>query len=251
MIQIKKSAEIPEKLAVEGKAETEKNKRLFEEYEEAFRRGEKTFEFKNTIYGHKSVKTALCEAQHGKCCFCEGKSEIGDVEHFRPKAGYQQNQRDKLSKPGYYWLAYTWDNLFFCCPKCNRSYKRNLFPLLDPSKRATSHSDDIDAESPLFVHPEKDNPEDFIEFKGSRPRAVNGNRKGEVTIREIGLDRPFLDGPRDEKYRIFKTLYKILELEEIDEQIKLDSQKMLNDALKDSAEFAAMIRCAVRDKFRF
>ena len=247
MIQIKKPAEIPKKLAVNGKAETEKNKRLFEESEDAFRLGEKTFEFDSEIYGHQSVKTALCEAQHGKCCFCEGKQEIGDVEHFRPKGGYQQERKDKISKPGYYWLAYTWDNLFFCCPKCNRSYKKNLFPLLDPSKRATSHSDAINEESPLFVHPEKENPEDFIEFKGPRPRAVNGNRKGEVTIREIGLDRPFLDGPRDQKYRIFKILYKILELEEINEEIK----KLLNEALEDSAEFAAMIRCAIRDKFRF
>ena len=56
----------------------------------------------------ESVKDALREAQHGKCAFCESKiSHIahGDVEHFRPKAGYRQNPEDPLVQPGYYWLS--------------------------------------------------------------------------------------------------------------------------------------------------
>jgi hypothetical protein len=31
------------------------------------------FEFDGGIYGHRSVKDALREAQHGKCAFCESK----------------------------------------------------------------------------------------------------------------------------------------------------------------------------------
>ena len=48
------------------------------------------FEFDSSVYGHKTVKKALIEAQHGKCCFCEAKVvhiSYGDVEHFRPKGG--------------------------------------------------------------------------------------------------------------------------------------------------------------------
>ncbi|RLC20417.1 MAG: hypothetical protein DRI57_04870 [Deltaproteobacteria bacterium] len=243
MIQIKKPAQVPEKLAFEGKAETEKNKRLFEQFEEGFRSDERKFEFKNGIYGHESVKSTLKEAQHQKCCFCERKEEIGDVEHFRPKSAYQQNQGDKLSRPAYYWLAYEWDNLFFCCPKCNRSYKRNLFPLADDSERARSHSDDIHAEIPLFIHPEKENPEQFIEFIGTRPRAAGGNLRGKVTIEKTGINRPFLDEDRNRVYQELKMLHNILNSDDINDKLKDDIQKLLDKAVRDSAEFAAMIRC--------
>ncbi len=136
MIRIKKPAKAPDKLSIEGKAEIECNNQLFE-------KGARVFAFKKNIYGHKSVKDSLKKAQHQKCCFCERKAETGDIEHLRPKNAYQQKEGEPLSKPGYYWLAYEWDNLFFCCEKCNRSYKRNLFPLLDESKRAKSHLEDI------------------------------------------------------------------------------------------------------------
>jgi uncharacterized protein (TIGR02646 family) len=251
MIRIRKPAQVPEKLTSEGKDETDENKRLFEQFEEEFRSGERKFEFKNKIYGHKSVKDALREAQHQKCCFCERKEEIGDVEHFRPKSAYQQKQGDPLSKPAYYWLAYDWDNLFFCCPKCNRSYKRNLFPLADPSKRARSHFDDIHAEEPLFIHPEKENPEEFIEFKGTEPRAIDGNPKGRATIEKTGIDRPFLDEDRHRVYQQLKLLCSILNSNRIDEQMKDEIHQLLDEAVEDAAEYAAMIRCAIRDKFRF
>lgn len=102
MIRIHKPARIPEKLATEGKSETESNKALFDEFGEEFRTGKTEFEFRKTIYGHKSVKEKLRDAQHGKCCYCEKKEENFDVEHFRPKSAWQQKPKDKLSRPGYF-----------------------------------------------------------------------------------------------------------------------------------------------------
>ena len=61
--------------------------------------------------------------------FCESKvSHIayGDVEHFRPKAGYRQRPEDPLVQPGYYWLAYEWSNLLFCCQLCNQRFKATI-----------------------------------------------------------------------------------------------------------------------------
>ncbi len=87
--------------------------------------------------------------QHDKCAFCESKVSAiayGDVEHFRPKAGYQQSHDDDLQRPGYYWLAYEWSNLFFSCSICNQQGKRNVFPLANPRRRATCHRDDIGLE---------------------------------------------------------------------------------------------------------
>jgi uncharacterized protein (TIGR02646 family) len=232
----------PQILLIEGKAETERNKRLYEE-------GNREFDIQNRLYGHKTVKESLKKAQHHKCCFCERKTELGDVEHFRPKNAYQQKQGEPFSKPGYYWLAYEWDNLFFCCEKCNRSYKINLFPLVDESKRARSHLDDLNAEEPLFIHPEKENPEDYIEFIGIHPRAIKNNIRGETTIERTGIDRPFLDERRRDKYQACKILYQLIHSPNVDSTTKNALQKLLNEAIQNSAEFASMIRCAIRDRF--
>ncbi len=251
MIQIKKSAEAPEKLVNEGISETKINKQLFEQFEDEFRSGDRKFEFKNTIYGHETVKSLLRTIQHEKCCFCERKEEIGDVEHFRPKAAYRQKRGEQRSQVGYYWLAYDWNNLFFCCPKCNRRYKENLFPLADESKRAKSHSDDICSEKPLFINPQKDNPEYYIEYHGITPHSINNNPKGKITIKETGINRPFLDERRLDKYKVCKMLYQFIHSPGVDDETKNEFEVLLNEHTQDSAEFASMIRCAVRDKFRF
>jgi uncharacterized protein (TIGR02646 family) len=245
MIRIKKPAKAPDKLSIEGKAEIECNNQLFE-------KGASVFAFKKNIYGHKSVKDSLKAAQHQKCCFCERKEEMGDIEHFRPKSHY-------------YWLAYDWDNLFFCCPTCNRSYKKDLFPLFDESKRAYSHLDDISLEEPLFIHPEKSEPEKYIEYRGYKPHAINDNQKGLITIQKTGLDRIFFSEDREQWYQMYKTIYESIEAfitllkngkidSAMQQQFKnhlIKNQKKLEEAQKDNAQYASMIRCAVKDKFRF
>ncbi len=105
------------------------------EDEAAYEVGERSFAFDRGIYAHDSVRRALARAQHDKCCFCERKIEAGDVEHFRPKAGFRQARYDPLETPGYYWLAYEWTNLDFACKSCNQRNKHDLFPLRDPARR--------------------------------------------------------------------------------------------------------------------
>src|SRR5206468_3497187 len=150
MIRVHRPDDPPPLLKAKGKAATERLCRAFDEGRHEELRGEKAFD--KTVYGHKSVKDALREAQHGKCAFCESKVDHtahGDVEHFRPKAGYRQSVGAPLESPGYYWLAYEWSNLFFACPKCNQSHKKNLFPLKRPGRRAKSHHHRLEDEEPL------------------------------------------------------------------------------------------------------
>src|SRR5262249_19201025 len=152
----------------------------------------KTFRFKGAIYGHPSVKDALRKAQHDKCALCEAKIthvQYGDVEHFRPKAGYRQHPEDPLVRPGYYWLAYEWSNLLFCCQLCNQRFKGNHFPLADPARRARSHRDDITQEEPLLINPTTEDPADFLEFRENVIRAIDDNPRGNATIKVFGLDR--------------------------------------------------------------
>ncbi|MCY1083516.1 hypothetical protein [Archangium lansingense] len=169
----------------------------------SYEKGKQSFEFDPGIYAHESVKQAILRAQHGKCAFCESKVahlSYGDVEHFRPKAGWRQEESESLNRPGYYWLAYEWANLFLACTLCNQQFKKNLFPLQAPARRARSHKEDVTAEDPLLLDPAVDDPEAFISFREEVPYAVDGNARGEATIRSRaelqGVERPPISGKR-------------------------------------------------------
>ncbi len=175
--------------------------------------GETDFEFKSNIYGAKSVKNALIKAQHGKCCFCESQFthvSYGDVEHFRPKGGWIQTEGDPLTKPGYYWLAYDWENLFASCQLCNQRFKKNHFPLIDANTRAISHLDDIASESHLLPHPADDDPESFLTYDSNgNAIAINDDPRGTAMIEIFGLARASLVARRLE---ILNTLTQLKEV---------------------------------------
>ena len=94
------------------------------------KKGEK-FDFDSSIYGDTTVKKSLETIQNFKCCFCESKYKhitSGDVEHFRPKGAYTQGKGPTFPfvRPGYFWLAYEWDNLLVSCEVCNQRKKAVL-----------------------------------------------------------------------------------------------------------------------------
>lgn len=76
----------------------------------------KSDDFDRDIYGSPEVKTTLWGMQHRKCCYCEREYErkYSGVEHFRPKTNALRD--DGAKTPGYWWLAYWFDNLYFGCP---------------------------------------------------------------------------------------------------------------------------------------
>lgn len=213
--------------------------------------GVKRFDFDATIYAAASVKRALIKAQHGKCAFCESKIthiSYGDVEHFRPKAGYRQAAEDDLKRPGYYWLAYEWDNLFLSCQLCNQRHKRNLFPLENPADRAESHRGRIGQETPQFIDPSAENPEMFISFRKEIPYAIGDNPKGDTTIKSLGLRRNELNEIRWDRYEMLRYIYTLANLDPpIPESA--EARNYLARAQEDSAEFASMARAAVAAAF--
>lgn len=175
----------------------------------AYDRGERRFDFDRSIYAAPAVKITLQTAQHGKCAFCESKFThvgYGDVEHFRPKAAFQQRAKDKLVRPGYYWLAYEWSNLFFSCQLCNQSFKRNLFPLRNPRQRARIHRDDLQVERPLLLDPSMVDPETILSFREETVYAISGNHLGRTTIHVFGLNRKELLEARRERFEIIQSL---------------------------------------------
>ncbi len=179
-----------------------------------------------------------------KCCFCEGRFEAfaaADAEHYRPKGAAPQNERSTILFPGYYWLAYSWDNLYWCCQVCNRSHKKNFFPLADPATRARSHRDDIADENPLLLDPgTTDDLRSHIEFR--KERAIGLTEAGRKTIQVVGLNRPALIEERQERLKHLSTLQDVIRLSR--HSTKADNTDLLEDACRELDE-------AVRPKARF
>ncbi|MDI1279186.1 hypothetical protein [Methylobacter sp.] len=248
MIFICRSDE-PEILQSKGKA---KQLALCDAYDQ----GTNTFGFESGIYANKIVKKALIAMQHGKCCFCEAKIthvSYGDVEHYRPKAGYKQDGQEALQKPGYYWLAYDWDNLLLSCTLCNQQFKKNLFPLLHPEKRARSHHEDIAAEQPLLINPALVNLQDHIGFRSEIPYAIDGNHYGKTTIAVLGLDRESLNEERRASLAKIILLFDLIELatnqsenSELQELAKQANQQLKQSVLP-TAEYSAMVGAYIGD----
>ena len=254
MISINKSKTPPPILSNSGKTETENLCNDFLANKANYENGEKRFEFKSSIYGSKSVKKKLIKSQHDKCFLCESKIthiSYGDVEHFRPKGGSKQTTDDEMLIPGYYWLAYDWTNLFLACQICNQRFKKNLFPLKDIDKRAKSHENSLNEESPLFINPETDDPEQFISFRGEIPFAIDENIRGITTISASGIDRVELNEKRLSLLKKLKRLYEIANLSpQLPESIEaLDY--LQNECQSDEEEYSSMVRANLDSDFKF
>lgn len=145
------------------------------------------------IWQASAVRTALLGMQHGKCVYCEWPipQDYNDVEHFRPKSRY-------------WWLALTWENLFYACPQCNRSAKNDAFDLEPGATRLRPHQPPTVSERHMLVHPTDEQPEAFIGFKFIpgpdewRPVGLDAGGRGAHTVELLDLDRPFLQERRQQ-----------------------------------------------------
>ena len=204
------------------------------------------FKFDKSIYGASVVKHALRAAQNDKCCYCEGffaGHASGDVEHFRPKTCFQQSKGAPMEYPGYYWLAYTWSNLYYACELCNRVGKRNLFPLANAAQRNRSGTDNH-VEVPEILDPGGvDDPRNHIRFNGA---AVEGITEiGRKTIRALGLDRGDLTTARLHHLKLLVALGDIADLpldglDEATSRKRQDAQNKLHQMALSVAIYSSM-----------
>lgn len=251
MIRVVKPA-APAVLLTKGTKATKQLCDMYASSPEAYAR--KSFAFQSTIYADPAVKEALRSAQHGKCAFCESlisHTNYGDVEHYRPKAGYKQKEADALQYPGYYWLAYSWENLFLTCQLCNQKFKQNLFPLKKSRLRARAHTHRLNKEQPLLIDPCASDPAHYIGFEEESPYAIDNCEEGKATILILGLDRDALKDARRRRLRMLKRLVqcrvllraKIAEApsKELSEQLQ-EVNEAIEESKAASAEYAAMAR---------
>ena len=208
MIRIRKRPTAPSPLTTLGLADRQRLEAIYTADPAACQAPRNKFlEADPATYGHEDVKKAVIDDQHEKCCYCEAKftaNGFGDVEHFRPKAGVRQQPKAALEKPGYYWLAYEWSNLFFSCEICNQRYKGNLFPLLNPSRRARHHGQSVGRERTLLPDPGTTNPGRYLKF--NKHVITASTPRGKTCIKAYGLDRDTLNRRREEFLETLKIV---------------------------------------------
>lgn len=234
---------------------TQANCDLFDLNPAPFNSGDAEFVLHNT-YKTTAVKKALRITQGGdengiggKCAYCEKdlREEATPVDHFRPEGAIVNTDGTRIY-PGYYWLAYQWENLYLSCLGCNSSFKKDFFPLVVEENRARSHHDDIDDEEPLLIDPAKvdDDPRNHIRFRLDLPEPYLDSEKGEKTIEILKLDneqkRPNLIKDR------LKVLNRLIMIREILEEGLASPEKLekckqiLLDAVEPSAEYSSMAK---------
>lgn len=241
MIRIRRPATVPGVLAERG---AEATRTMLAEAA----RGTVEFSFNSDLYGHETVKRTLIAVQHGKCAFCEAKFThvaYGDVEHFRPKTAVLVG--GVLAKPGYFWLAYDWDNLLASCQICNQRHKKNLFPVF--GTRATYDASDLSVEDPLFIDPAREEPSTHIEFIGAVPHGLT--ERGRETIRSLGLDRETLNGDRRKELQKVELFLRglALKIDDPDAEAVAYVQAVVDHLcglMGEESEYTAMYRAFIR-----
>ena len=218
-----------------------------------------TFTFDYQRYKEDEVKQALDTAFAGKCAYCEtfySASQPMDVEHWRPK-GEVHLDAGTVLKPGYYWLASDWDNLFPSCIDCNRARrqydviarrqvslgKANQFPLADEATRILSHDPepDMSSEAALLLDPSAADPEDsfaYTEEGAIVPRdglAAEDRARALASIRVYALNRSALV---TERLEVIRRIDHRLRL--IDARADLRS-RLEAEALPELAEIVAQL----------
>lgn len=160
------------------------------------------------LYKDQEVKMALEKLFYDKCAYCESQitaDNSWDVEHYRPKG----RVAERPNHPGYYWLAYTWENLFPSCIFCNQrrrdhpryddprmlpaAGKLDQFPIENEVDRAMTPNHNIFLEKPLLLNPnnKEDDPEKHFTYDilGNILPLDENDRSAVETIRICNLKR--------------------------------------------------------------
>jgi len=190
-----------------------------------------TLEPYDSRYRYSDIKEQLAKHIYlHKCAFCEQRVEAYHVEHFRPKSIY-------------YWLAYSWDNLLFCCPTCNSIKLKKFevdkkvtitqFPIDNIHNLSNTYYDEY--EKPSFVNPEKEDVYKHLVFKKDGS-IKSDDQRVQHTITEIEIDRNDLNEFRFELYDEFekKIASRIAEHRSGDSEAKIELKGYIKDFVKDS-----------------
>lgn len=153
-------------------------------------------------YGHPQIRERLNSCSYGKCFYCETsiENDMQEIDHFKEVALAPE-------------LAYTWENLYLSCHKCNDKIAHDAIPIekvLDPCKDS---DEDI---------------QENITFEDECICALPGSEKGLNTIKKFHLDSDNLDLKR---CRWLKLLLK--EIDKVKDNRNKESRQVFTDKEKE------------------
>ena len=244
MIRIIKP-DAPQKLIINGQVQTTLDLYNYQNQTSQYNSGELKFEASTAIYNSDIVRKTLELAQKNKCCYCETKDVRSnkDVEHFRPKRAYSESLEGKSKYPGYFWLAYDWENLFLACQVCNQIFKNDFFPIQEENFRAQINNLSIENEQAILIHPSRDNPEEHIGYREHIPYGIS--ERGSKTIEFLGFGKIDVDNnysikkrsrikllvqEREKYYRDRELIYQVILIFENKDYLTLEEINLLDIA---------------------
>lgn len=161
-----------------------------------------TFDIDTAHFPFAMVET-LNGLFNGKCAYCESKINLSKnyndfINRFRPTKNAKGLGNKETDLDHYWWLSYEWNNIYLCCPECNR-FKSTWFPLDGKrSKPETNYNETIKQETNLIIDPCNDNIEQHLNYDFHTGTITPLSKKGQVTIQILNLNRKTLLYARNE-----------------------------------------------------
>ncbi len=243
MIPLDRPNETPQLRLNRGTAVTQQACDAYVQNPAAYCAGESKFRFIAGVYSSTRIKEVLKRLQHDKCCYCESKpsaTSAGRIDHFRPKGSVRQRKGSDRIYPGYYWLAYSWDNLVLACEKCNLK-KSDYFPLEDPGQRARSPLDLLDQEAPLLLNPYVEtNPGEHLTFNGSACQPET--ERGRVTITVLRLNRLELQEERQNLLNTLDLLCNVVHDPDASDTLRRQAKDKMDGYGQPEGRYSAMVQ---------
>lgn len=163
----------------------------------AKKRAQETFSFDDSVLAVPEVRAALAATSAGKCAYCEtplpGQAML--VDRFRPTSG-ALGLDGARSPDHYWWLAYTWENLYPSCAEC-QSFKGARFPVRARRASPGTAGEALRDEQPLLLDPRRDDAEQHLVF-AEDGSVASTTEEGSTTIEVLGLNRGQLVASRAE-----------------------------------------------------
>lgn len=197
-------------------------------------RSQKRYEWPFNKEIDRELKKYLHTIFHGKCGYCElniESHEKGTIDRYRPNNGVRD--KNQYHQDLYWWLAFEWTNLIYCCKECNQ-YKANYFPI--SGKRAMNRESDKSIEIPLLLNPYEDDPKEHITINQDC-HFLGITIEGQQTIELLRLNRENLIVEREKvKNTIESIVLRYIDLEK-DSKLSVNDFTILDGYLSENIDF--------------
>lgn len=220
MIYVKRDADlIPAKvLAVAARAQAEL---------EALPANQRRAFIKKKSHIWRAFGRYLSKMSYGKCWYSESPDpqSFFDVDHFRPKLEAKRSDNE-TDKPGYEWLAFSWENFRYAANCSNRLHanddtgvvegKGSWFPLLEASVKASWDNRCEANERPVLLDPVKQEDVDLVDAQAdgrmgpSRLAIGTARLRVEKSCKFYGLNLPAITAARKRTMREVQELIEVL-----------------------------------------